>query len=189
MKPSITLAQLIARLPKAHTEADPARLAATIATGISHDSRQVQPGDVFVCLRGQAFDGHRVCAGSPGKRRGGGRRAARRVGRGQCRSACRCPRDFRKGYAQSPGPARLRPVWRSFPRHDPDRRDRHERQNHHDPHDRLHSPRGGPESGDYRHPGRGTGWRRTAKRTYHAGSRPVARHCWPKCANWGRRPS
>ena len=59
MKPSVTLAQLIVRLPKAYTEADPSRLAATVATGISHDSRQVTAGDVFVCLRGQAFDGHR----------------------------------------------------------------------------------------------------------------------------------
>jgi UDP-N-acetylmuramoyl-L-alanyl-D-glutamate--2,6-diaminopimelate ligase len=58
VKPTVTLAQLIARLPRAHTEADPSRLAAIAATGISHDSRQITSGDVFVCLRGQAFDGH-----------------------------------------------------------------------------------------------------------------------------------
>jgi UDP-N-acetylmuramoyl-L-alanyl-D-glutamate--2,6-diaminopimelate ligase len=28
-------------------------------TGIRHDSRAVQPGDLFLCLRGAAFDGHR----------------------------------------------------------------------------------------------------------------------------------
>lgn len=32
------------------------------ATGVSTDSRSVAPGDLFVALRGEKFDGHRYCA-------------------------------------------------------------------------------------------------------------------------------
>jgi UDP-N-acetylmuramyl-tripeptide synthetase len=31
-------------------------------SGLTHDSRQVRPGDLFICLRGQAHDGHRFAA-------------------------------------------------------------------------------------------------------------------------------
>ena len=30
--------------------------------GITHDSRAIQPGDLFVCIQGGAFDGHRFAA-------------------------------------------------------------------------------------------------------------------------------
>jgi UDP-N-acetylmuramoyl-L-alanyl-D-glutamate--2,6-diaminopimelate ligase len=33
-----------------------------IVTDLVHDSRQVRPGSVYVCLRGQAFDGHRFAS-------------------------------------------------------------------------------------------------------------------------------
>jgi UDP-N-acetylmuramoyl-tripeptide--D-alanyl-D-alanine ligase len=35
---------------------------ATVATGITTDSRQVQPGEIFVALRGENFDGHEFVA-------------------------------------------------------------------------------------------------------------------------------
>ena len=59
MKPACSLAQLYSRLPKAQSNLEPFALEAVSVSGISHDSRLVQPGDVFVCLRGQAFDGHK----------------------------------------------------------------------------------------------------------------------------------
>ncbi len=59
MKPACSLAQLLSRLPKAQSKLDTSVLEAVTVSGISHDSRLVESGDVFVCLRGQAFDGHR----------------------------------------------------------------------------------------------------------------------------------
>jgi UDP-N-acetylmuramoyl-L-alanyl-D-glutamate--2,6-diaminopimelate ligase len=49
---------MIARLPGAamRGNADPA------VTGITHDSRAVEPGSLFVCLRGAQHDGHRFAA-------------------------------------------------------------------------------------------------------------------------------
>ncbi len=58
MTSSLSLDKLIARLPAPQTDLDTARLASVVVTGISHDSRHVAPGDVFVCLRGEKFDGH-----------------------------------------------------------------------------------------------------------------------------------
>src|SRR5258706_13585062 len=55
VKPSIPLSTLIARLPSAQVQGDPERL----VRGLTHDSRTVQPGDLFVCLKGAAYDGHR----------------------------------------------------------------------------------------------------------------------------------
>lgn len=52
------LAQLAVRVPRAELSGDPE----TRVSGLTHDSRAVQPGDLFVCLRGQAFDGHRFAA-------------------------------------------------------------------------------------------------------------------------------
>src|SRR5215216_3153327 len=46
-------------------EAPGGRLAGTLDTeihGISHDSREVKPGDLFVCLVGEKYDGHRFAA-------------------------------------------------------------------------------------------------------------------------------
>jgi UDP-N-acetylmuramoyl-L-alanyl-D-glutamate--2,6-diaminopimelate ligase len=52
--PSLTLSQL--------TENTQARVmkgaAGTLISGVSHDSRAVAPGDLFVCLVGERFDGH-----------------------------------------------------------------------------------------------------------------------------------
>ena len=59
MKPACSLAQLLSRLPKAQSNVETPALEAVTVAGISHDSRLMEPGDVFVCLRGQAFDGHR----------------------------------------------------------------------------------------------------------------------------------
>jgi UDP-N-acetylmuramoyl-tripeptide--D-alanyl-D-alanine ligase len=40
----------------------PEALLNTVATGITTDSRQVQPGEIFVALRGENFDGHEFVA-------------------------------------------------------------------------------------------------------------------------------
>jgi len=50
----MTLADLLARLPQAETTADP-RLP---VAHVTHDSRAVQPGSVFVAVRGLAVDGN-----------------------------------------------------------------------------------------------------------------------------------
>ena len=48
------LADLMARLPGAVVAADPQ----TVVTQVTHDSRQVQPGSMFVAIRGLAVDGN-----------------------------------------------------------------------------------------------------------------------------------
>ena len=52
--PKTTLAQLVSRLPKSsiHGSAD------TAISGITHDSRAVTPGSLFICLKGASHDGH-----------------------------------------------------------------------------------------------------------------------------------
>jgi UDP-N-acetylmuramoyl-L-alanyl-D-glutamate--2,6-diaminopimelate ligase len=50
----VTLADLVARLPGAEVQGDP-RLA---VAHVTHDSRQVQPGSMFVAIRGLAADGN-----------------------------------------------------------------------------------------------------------------------------------
>ena len=55
MTRSIFLAQLAARIPKAQLQGEADRP----ITGLTHDSRAVRPGDLFVCLKGAAHDGHR----------------------------------------------------------------------------------------------------------------------------------
>lgn len=59
MERNISLAQLIARLPKGQLVSAPAPLPEITVTGIAHDSRKVTSGDLFVCLSGQQVDGHR----------------------------------------------------------------------------------------------------------------------------------
>jgi len=56
--PSALLSELVMRLPKAavHGGSNP------VVTGLTHDSRAVQPGDLYVCKRGAHFDGHRFAA-------------------------------------------------------------------------------------------------------------------------------
>lgn len=58
MTSAVLLAQLVARLPKTQSAAFAPIFADLGIKGISHDSRATAPGDLFVCLRGQAFDGH-----------------------------------------------------------------------------------------------------------------------------------
>ncbi|HLV80842.1 MAG TPA: UDP-N-acetylmuramoyl-L-alanyl-D-glutamate--2,6-diaminopimelate ligase [Chthonomonadaceae bacterium] len=58
MTRSASLAQLAARVPEAHL----AGAAEHPITGLTHDSRAVRPGDLFVCLKGAAHDGHRFAA-------------------------------------------------------------------------------------------------------------------------------
>ena len=60
-QPSIPLSNLAAQLPQARISGDvndPDR----IVCGITHDSRHVKPGDLFVCLVGASHDGHRFAA-------------------------------------------------------------------------------------------------------------------------------
>jgi len=55
---AISVSQLTASLPEARTQGD----LNTVIHGITHDSRQVNPGDLFVCLAGASHDGHRFAA-------------------------------------------------------------------------------------------------------------------------------
>jgi len=55
VRPPVPLEQLIARLPGAQVVGS----ASHLVTGLTHDSRTVQPGDLFVCLHGATYDGHR----------------------------------------------------------------------------------------------------------------------------------
>ena len=57
-QPSIPLSILATRLPQARAQGDQR----TIVRGITHDSRLVKPGDLFVCLAGAVHDGHRFGA-------------------------------------------------------------------------------------------------------------------------------
>ncbi len=52
------LGALLAVLPAAEQRG----AASTVIAGLSHDSRCVQAGDLFVCLRGHTFDGHDYAA-------------------------------------------------------------------------------------------------------------------------------
>ena len=54
-RPAIPLSFLATRIPQVRVQGD----SNAIVSGITHDSRQVQPGDVFFCLAGAAHDGHR----------------------------------------------------------------------------------------------------------------------------------
>jgi UDP-N-acetylmuramyl pentapeptide synthase len=42
-----------------HRVSPTAGAADPLVRGLAHDSRRVQPGDLFVCLRGRKDDGHR----------------------------------------------------------------------------------------------------------------------------------
>src|SRR5581483_4840048 len=55
VSPAIPLPQLVARLPQAALSGPADRT----VQGITHDSRAVQPGDLFLCLHGGTHDGHR----------------------------------------------------------------------------------------------------------------------------------
>lgn len=52
--PSVLLSELVARTPKSTVLGD----ANPVVTGLTHDSRAVQPGDLYICKRGAHFDGH-----------------------------------------------------------------------------------------------------------------------------------
>jgi UDP-N-acetylmuramoyl-L-alanyl-D-glutamate--2,6-diaminopimelate ligase len=56
--PSVPLSELLARVPKAAVTGgfDP------VVTGLTHDSRTVKPGDLYICKRGAHFDGHKFAA-------------------------------------------------------------------------------------------------------------------------------
>jgi UDP-N-acetylmuramyl-tripeptide synthetase len=57
-QPSITISQLTASLPEAQVQGDSNK----VIHGLTHDSREVKPGDLFVCLAGASHDGHRFAA-------------------------------------------------------------------------------------------------------------------------------
>jgi UDP-N-acetylmuramoyl-L-alanyl-D-glutamate--2,6-diaminopimelate ligase len=50
----VTIGELVSCLPQAVLQGDPNR----DVRGIAYDSRQVRPGDLFVCIKGFRFDGH-----------------------------------------------------------------------------------------------------------------------------------
>ncbi len=52
------LKNLITHIADAHIHGDPE----IVVTGITHDSRHIVAGDVFICLKGAAFDGHKFAA-------------------------------------------------------------------------------------------------------------------------------
>lgn len=52
---AVSIENLVRNLPKASVQGDASRL----VTGITSDSREVREGDLFVCLKGERFDGHR----------------------------------------------------------------------------------------------------------------------------------
>src|SRR6266550_9435539 len=54
----MTLKKLASMIPGATTQGD----SAISIRGISHDSRSVKPGDLFVCLVGEKFDGHKFAS-------------------------------------------------------------------------------------------------------------------------------
>src|SRR5688500_13985856 len=54
---------LLNALPEARIEGD---LPETV-TGLQYDSRQVTPGDVFICLEGLVADGHRYAGVAAGR--------------------------------------------------------------------------------------------------------------------------
>ncbi|MCW3051848.1 MAG: UDP-N-acetylmuramoylalanyl-D-glutamate--2,6-diaminopimelate ligase, partial [Chthonomonadales bacterium] len=56
--PSILLSELVARVPKAAIVGG----SNPVVTGLTHDSRKVQPGDLYICKRGAHFDGHKFAA-------------------------------------------------------------------------------------------------------------------------------
>ena len=48
-------------------------------TRVTTDTRSLAPGDLFVALKGERFDGHDFVAGGVRARRGGGARRRRRA--------------------------------------------------------------------------------------------------------------
>ena len=56
--PSIPLSELVARVPKATVTGG----SNPVVTGLTHDSRAVKPGDLYLCRRGAHFDGHKFAA-------------------------------------------------------------------------------------------------------------------------------
>lgn len=53
----VSLAQLVALLDAVPANV-PEHLLSTVATGITTDTRTLQPGEIFLALRGETFDGH-----------------------------------------------------------------------------------------------------------------------------------
>ncbi len=53
--PSLPISELVARVPKAVLIGG----SNPVVTGLTHDSRAVQPGDLYLCKRGAHFDGHK----------------------------------------------------------------------------------------------------------------------------------
>lgn len=62
-RPSRTVRELAAAAPGARVHGDPA----VVVTGITYDSRLVQPGDLFAALPGSDFDGHRYIDNAVGR--------------------------------------------------------------------------------------------------------------------------
>jgi UDP-N-acetylmuramoyl-L-alanyl-D-glutamate--2,6-diaminopimelate ligase len=56
--PAVPLSELAARVPKAVVTGG----ANPMVTGLTHDSRTVKPGDLYLCKRGAHFDGHKFAA-------------------------------------------------------------------------------------------------------------------------------
>ena len=56
--PAVLLSELAARVPKAVVNGG----SNPTVTGLTHDSRAVKPGDLYICKRGAHFDGHKFAA-------------------------------------------------------------------------------------------------------------------------------
>ncbi len=73
-------------------------------SGVEIDSRDVQPGDLFFALKGEAMDGHRFVDMALAKGAVG-----RRDRPGDCRAACAGRRHHRRADRAGPGRARTQP--------------------------------------------------------------------------------
>ncbi|MGA9279302.1 Mur ligase family protein, partial [Ilumatobacter sp.] len=58
----VSLGDIVDRLRSSGIAADVVGDAAAIVRGITHDSRAISNGQIFACLRGESFDGHRFAS-------------------------------------------------------------------------------------------------------------------------------
>ena len=133
---AFTLAALLRRHRRRARERRRGRIA---SSEVRDDSRQVEPGDLFVAVPGTEVDGRRFVADAvAARRRGAGRRrrAAGRARRSRARSRWSRARGGRWASSRATASAPAASA-------DADRRDRHQRQDHDDVSRRGDAARGG----------------------------------------------